>query len=206
MTTLVYNCPADHYVRQIFNIDAMFAQFTQENVFGFPIVQHPYVHDPQMCRGSNLVNTLQNQAQGNSIWISLLENNQQVAATTLDFEYNEYENCVVGIRILTFCSGYSRGSRLMDIIKMLASMMIDSNCMFARDNDIYSYSYITLNPTETSLPFYLRNDFTYDEYNNICSYGLLSEQQPEQEQEQEDYQKKYLKYKQKYLNLKNKIN
>jgi hypothetical protein len=188
-------------VRQIFNIDAMFAQFTQENVFGFPIVQHPYVHDPQMCRGSNLVNTLRNQALGNSIWISLLENNNQVAATTIDFEYNENENCVVGIKIFTFCSGYGYGSRLMEIIKMLATIMIDTRYMFARDNE--DNSYITLNPTETSLPFYLRNGFEYDEYNNICSIRILSEVQPEQEQEQEHYSDD--EYYQKYLNLKNKL-
>ena len=73
--------------------------------------------------------------------------------------------------------------------------MINSNRMIAYDND--NNSYIILNPTENSLGFYQNNGFIYDAYNNICSFAILVNQQ---------HQKKYLKYKQKYLNLKNKLN
>ena len=197
MTTLRYTCPTYHFVRDLFNIDALFAKFSEENLFGIPIQQSEYVHDPQMCKGSLLVNTLRDQALGHNIWISLWVDNQQVAATTFDFEYNRNQNCVVGIIIFTFCSNYYNGSNLMNIIKLLTSLMIDYKCMFARDDD--THSYITLNPTPDSLLFYQKHGFSYDQYNNICSISISSEPHPEN-----DMHKKYLKYKQKYLNLKNK--
>ena len=204
MSFLVYNYPTYHYVMEkenyLFDIDEVFNAFAQG--IGLPIHKHVYVHDPEMCKGSiNLAESLYNQGVGNDIWISLWDNNQQqLAATTFDFEYNGNGNRVVGINIKTFCSTTNApresGTNLMTVIKNLAFYMINSGFMNAYDND--NNSYIILNPTENSLRFYQNNGFIHHVNNNICSFAIQVNQQ--------NYQKKYLKYKQKYLNLKNKLN
>ena len=204
MSFLVYNYPTYHYVMEkenyLFDIDEVFNAFAQG--IGLQILRHEYIEGPEMCKGSlNLTRTLRNQAEGNDIWISLWDNNQQqLAATTFDFAYNRNENRVVGINIKTFCSTTNAppgsGTNLMFVIKSLATFMINNNRMIAYDND--DNSYIILNPTENSLGFYQNNGFNYDADNNICSFAIQVNQQ--------NYQKKYLKYKQKYLNLKNKLN
>jgi hypothetical protein len=202
MSFLVYNYPAHHYVMQedsyLFDIDEVFNAFAQG--IGLPIHRHLYIEAPGMCKGSNLAGTLRDQAVGNDIWISLWDNNQQqLAATTFDFEYNGNGNNVVGINIKTFCSTTDSprgsGTNLMIVIKSLAFFMINSGLMSAYDND--NNSYIILNPTNDSLKFYQNNGFIHHVDNNICSFAIPVNQ---------EHHKKYLKYKQKYLNLKNKIN
>ena len=203
MSFLVYNYPAHHYVMQedsyLFDIGAVINAFARK--IGLRIHRNEYIEGQGMCKGSDLARTLRDQAEGNDIWISLWDNNQQqLAATTFDFAYNGDASRVVGINIKTFCSTTDSprgsGTNLMNIIKNLASFMINNNLMFAYDKD--NNSYIILNPTENSLRFYQNNGFIYHVNNNICSFAIQVNQQ--------NYQKKYLKYKQKYLNLKNKLN
>lgn len=163
---------------------------------------------------------------GNNIFIGEinLQTGQLLSGCTLNFIYDVFDKNIIGIFIYTFCSSIGtkqRGEALLDKIKLLLNALIETGYIVSSGgvgvmgydiifnnngrqtnlkNHLSNFSFIALNPTLTSLQFYRNNEFNfYDEHNNLLYYVEKNDNIIEDE-----YHKKYLKYKQKYLKLKNK--
>ena len=162
-----------------------------------------------MCKGIVGLNQLLTHQSRSNIWLALYDqNNNQIAATTFNFLFSDNENCITGIKIYTFCTStnapHGTGRKfLMEIILGLFFVLIDDGHMYSHDGN---YSYIVLNPTPESKPFYEKLGFIYDNTNGINTCYYRTENNlicPDINYESDsDMMKKYLKYKKKYLKLK----
>jgi hypothetical protein len=178
-------------------------------------------------QGDSYVNTnyrdqIKNQ-MANNIFIGEVDfvTKKLLSGCTLNFVYDYFEKNIIGIFIYTFCSSIGtkqKGEALINKIKLLLNELISSGYIINSDGvgftgydiifdnngiqknlkDILpNFSFIVLNPTPTSINFYKNNEFNfYDKQNNLLYYV--------QKNDNISNYKKYLKYKHKYLKLKNK--